>query len=68
VAELLAQLFFSWYSGALLHIFREGNSCADKLVSHGHVVTDFVWWDIMPDFVRGDFFRDLVGLPNFCFP
>jgi len=50
------------------HIFREGNGCANKLTSHINVVTDFVWWDIMPEFVRGDFFRDRVGLHNFCFP
>jgi hypothetical protein len=49
-------------------IFREGNGCADKLVCHSHVVTDLVWWDIIPDFVKGDFFRDRSGLPNFRFP
>ena len=48
------------YDHSLLSlIFREGN---------GHLVMDMVWWDIMPEFVRGDFFRDRSTLPNFHFP
>ncbi|AES87555.1 pumilio-family RNA-binding repeatprotein [Medicago truncatula] len=41
---------------------------ADKLASHGYMATDTIWWDIMPEFVRGDFFRDRIGLPNLRFP
>lgn len=49
------------------HIFREGNGCIDKLVSHGYMVTNIIWWDIMPEFVWGGFFRDRLGLPIFRF-
>jgi len=50
------------------HIFREGNNCADKLANHGHGVTNPFWWDVLPTFIIQDFFRDWVGLPNYCFP
>jgi len=50
------------------HIYREGNGCADKLAGFGHSITDTVWWDSLPDFARGDFSRDRVGLPSFRFP
>jgi len=48
-------------------VFPEGK-ISDKLAGHEHVVTDFVWWDIMPEFVWGDLFRDRAGLHNFRFP
>lgn len=28
------------------HIYREGNSCVDKLASHGLHVGDFLWWKL----------------------
>jgi len=40
------------------HIFHEGNGCANELASHGHSVSDTVWWDVMYVFFRGYFFRD----------
>jgi len=68
MAKPLAQLFSHGIQVVFSHIFCEGNGCADKLASHGHMVTNTIWWDIMPEFCRGDFFRDRSGLPNFCFP
>lgn len=50
------------------HIFREGNSCADKLAFMGHDITDVVWLDTLPTSVSLDFFRDRCGLPNYRFP
>ena len=50
------------------HIFREGNCCADKLASLGHVLTDTVWYTTMPSSLAADFSRDRNGLPNYCFP
>ncbi|XP_024630561.1 uncharacterized protein [Medicago truncatula] len=50
------------------HIFREGNSCADKLASMGHDIADVVWLDTLPTSVSLDFFRDRCGLPNYRFP
>jgi hypothetical protein len=29
------------------HIYRQGNSCADKLANHGHTVTCYTWYDIV---------------------
>ncbi|MCI23312.1 heat-shock protein, partial [Trifolium medium] len=30
------------------HIYREGNSCADRLANHGHSLDSFMWWDTAP--------------------
>jgi len=46
-----------------LHIFREGNSCADKLASFGTSAQGLVWWDLIPSFIREDFFHNRYGLP-----
>jgi len=54
------QLLFS-------HTFKEGNSCADKLVALGHDCSDFSWWDTIHVSLLGDFFRDRSNLPNFSF-
>jgi len=50
------------------HIFREGNSCADKLASLGHSSIGAVWLDSLPTDLRLDFFRDRCGLPNYRLP
>jgi len=50
------------------HIFREGNSCADKLANMGQDITGAVWIDTLPTSVGLDFFRDRCGLPNYRFP
>jgi ribonuclease HI len=52
------QLLFS-------HVYREGNSCADKLAAHGHVITGFLWWDVIPPFIYHDFFFDRIGFTYF---
>lgn len=49
------------------HIYREGSSCADKLASHGVLSKCFSWWDLVPDFIRIDFYHNRLGLPNFRF-
>jgi ribonuclease HI len=49
------------------HIFREGNSCADKLANHGHTIIDFTWWDSLPQFLRGAFMNDKLGFPCYRF-
>jgi hypothetical protein len=35
------------------HIFREGNSCEDRLANHGHSIIDFTWWNFVPQFLTG---------------
>lgn len=49
------------------HIYREGNHCADKLASFGVASRRFSWWDLIPDFINVDFFRNRFGLPNYRF-
>jgi hypothetical protein len=49
------------------HIFREGNICADKLVSHGHFIADSTWWDSIPSFLYDSFLHDKLGLPCYRF-
>lgn len=52
----------------VFHIFREGNTCADKLGSHGLALHGFLWWesvDSVPPFVREDFFRNRFNLPSY---
>ncbi|GAU50560.1 hypothetical protein TSUD_180300 [Trifolium subterraneum] len=45
------------------HIYREGNSCADKLANLGHSFAQFKWWDSLPLELQDDFLRDKLGLP-----
>jgi ribonuclease HI len=52
------QLLFS-------HVYREGNSCADKLAAHGHVITGFLWWDVIPPFIYHDFSLIALALLTF---
>jgi hypothetical protein len=39
------------------HIFRGGNSCADKLASHGHSATTLIWFNNLPSFLCDEFLR-----------
>lgn len=51
------------------HIFKEGNSCVDRLASFSidHHDHDFFWWDFIPNFIKEDFFGNRLGLPSFRF-
>jgi hypothetical protein len=49
------------------HIFREGNSCANKLAALDHSIFGEIWLDILPDEVKIDFYRGRYGLPNYRF-
>lgn len=50
------------------HIFREGNSCADKLANIGHYIRGSVWLDMLHVELHFDIYRDRIGLPNYRFP
>jgi len=54
--------FFRTLLWTLVHIYREGNSCTDKLANHGHSVTSIFWWDVLPAFISQDIFRDRVTI------
>jgi len=49
------------------HIYREGNSCADNLANFGLTLSslDLFWFDTVPDFVRGEYIKNRLGMPNF---
>ena len=51
------------------HIYREGNICADSLANFGLSLSlsslDLVWFDSIPDFVKREYNRNRLGMPNF---
>jgi ribonuclease HI len=47
------------------HIYREGNSCADKIANLGHAYNNLEWWESLPSLLRNDFLRDTLGLPQY---
>lgn len=49
------------------HIFREGNFCVDRLASYGVSSKCYSWWDLVPRFIRADFFHNKWGLPMYRF-
>jgi hypothetical protein len=44
------------------HVFREGNTIADKLSKLGLQITNFTWWDSSPSSIREDLARNRDGL------
>ncbi|KEH16647.1 hypothetical protein MTR_0126s0110 [Medicago truncatula] len=46
---------------------KEGNACADSLANLGLSFSSFdlFWSDIIPDFIRGEYIRNRLGMPNF---
>lgn len=42
------------------HIFRKGNTFADKLANFGLNCNSFVWWDLISNFIRYDFFQEQI--------
>ncbi|XP_058726803.1 uncharacterized protein LOC131598195 [Vicia villosa] len=49
------------------HIFREGNSCADALATHGLSLPDYALFSSIPPFLRADFVKNRLGMPFFRF-
>jgi len=51
------------------HIYREGNTCADSFANFGLSLSSFdiFWFDVIPEFVRGEYIRNRLGMPNFRF-
>lgn len=49
------------------HIYREGNTCADKLANFGLSLSslDLFWFDSIPAFVSEEYNRNRLGMPNF---
>ena len=49
------------------HVYREGNSCADKLANIGLALSSHFWFTSIPSQLSADFARDKHGYPNFRF-
>lgn len=49
------------------HIYRKGNSCADRLANYEISNLDFVWWNSLPNFIRHEFCHNKLRLPNYRF-
>lgn len=44
------------------HIYREGNSCADKLANIGVSLSSFTWWNEPPTQILAEIFCNRLGL------
>jgi hypothetical protein len=49
------------------HIYREGNACADAFANLGLGLVNFVYWNVVPQFVCDSFTRNEMGFPCFRF-
>ena len=45
----------------VIHIYREGNNCIDRLADFWFNVADFKWWNVLLDFIRHDFNKYRIG-------
>lgn len=57
----------SLMSFKISHIYREGNSCADKLANFGISLQCNTWWDLIPPFISVNFFAIGGGSPIITF-
>lgn len=50
------------------HIFREGNTAADRIANYAiHLSSVITWWSSAPTFVQNDLIHDLQSLPAYRF-
>ncbi|CAL0304839.1 unnamed protein product [Lupinus luteus] len=49
------------------HVYREGNTCADKLANFGLSINTTRWWNHAPSFILNDVIRNRLNLPNYRF-
>ncbi|CAJ2641500.1 unnamed protein product [Trifolium pratense] len=49
------------------HIYREGNTCADKFANLGLSILTLNWWCNVPPHISDDFVRNRLGLPFYRF-
>ncbi|KAF1884641.1 hypothetical protein Lal_00028523 [Lupinus albus] len=47
------------------HIFRESNTCADRLTAFGVSFKVFTWWDVTPRIIFEKFNKNRLELPNY---
>jgi hypothetical protein len=64
----MGKLPSAWTFLRCSHIFREGNVCADILVSMEHSFVAFNWLDFLPLVLQDDrmiFLRDKLRVPSY---
>ena len=49
------------------HIYREGNTYTDGLANLCLALSSHVWFPSVPDSIRAEYIRNILGLPNFRF-
>ncbi|KAF1876325.1 hypothetical protein Lal_00029673 [Lupinus albus] len=47
------------------HIYREGNTCAERLVAFGVYSQLYTWWDVTPKIILEEFNKNRLGLPKY---
>lgn len=47
------------------HVYREGNTCVDKLANFGVDNHGFNWWYLPPSFIRQEFSINKLGMPKY---
>ena len=51
----------------VIHVYREGNQCADLLANIGLSLQTHAWWDQVPNQIGAEFTKDRLGLSNYRF-
>ncbi|CAL0329480.1 unnamed protein product [Lupinus luteus] len=54
-------------SWVVSHVYREGDTCADKLANFGLSIQNTRWWNFVPHFIINDATRNRANLPNYRF-
>jgi len=49
------------------HIYREENICADGLANLGLMSNGFLWWQNVPNNIRKEVVKNMLGMPNYRF-
>jgi ribonuclease HI len=60
-----AKLLLSHMNYIVSHIYREGNQVADTLANYGCSLSSLTCWHYVPDFVKDNFVKNILGIPSF---
>ncbi|KAF1895278.1 hypothetical protein Lal_00043924 [Lupinus albus] len=59
--------FISSMRFKVTHIYRVGNTCADRLAAFGVYSQMYTWWDVTPRIILEEFNKNRLGLPSYRF-
>lgn len=51
----------------ITNIYREGNHCANSIAATCFHISNMLWMDSIRSSVTEDFFRNMLGLPEYRF-